>query len=109
MIGHGSDLLGLYDLFLKSLYHQEALRAAFSPTFMRQQCFAVKIDEHGDIAHISTWFHQPQTPCLRRSPAWPWKPSHNAAQCAQLLIVQFQDAGRGQQHRHFPNCVPCRA
>ena len=26
-MGHGSDLLALYDLFAKSLYHQGALRA----------------------------------------------------------------------------------
>ena len=36
-ICHGSDLLGLYDLFAKSLYLQRALRASFSSIFMRQQ------------------------------------------------------------------------
>ena len=38
IMGHGSDLLGLYDLFAKSLYHHGALRADFTAIFMRQLC-----------------------------------------------------------------------
>jgi hypothetical protein len=36
IMGHGSDLPGLYDLFAKSLYHHGALRADFTAIFMRQ-------------------------------------------------------------------------
>jgi hypothetical protein len=36
-IGHGSDLIGLYDLFAKSLYQQAAFRTLSSLIFLRQQ------------------------------------------------------------------------